>query len=311
MSLNHPSFHEVLNKGYKNIQRLFRAFFRVINSTLCCHQVDSALIWSNWIYSLEFHQISWAIGLGFSEISFTRDKFHFSFMAFLSLFSVEVLWGGGPKNLTAGNFRTFRHFLVCFYQFSFILHAAIVVLAVVPAAFWLGFMRLPGEQGGEERSKWLGGSGRWNHNSNNTQRRIFENPQHKTSVTSPITTAPPPPFHPLTWGLPEQTRRCSCSSSSSSARRSFRSTLSTLRALNTKWVFCGSPTFHRPSSVPLFIPFRVWKLAAWNCHLLHTLLACSTWPPPRHRCRRLPVPTVGALQINPRSVHWSTNYFLA
>lgn len=67
---------------------------------------------------------------------------------------------GGRKNLTAGNFRTFRHFLVCFYQFSFILHAAIVVLAVVPAAFWLGFMRLPGEQGEEERSKWLGGSGR-------------------------------------------------------------------------------------------------------------------------------------------------------
>jgi len=28
------------------------------------------------------------------------------------------------------------------------LHAAIVVLAVVSAAFWLGFMRLPGERGG-------------------------------------------------------------------------------------------------------------------------------------------------------------------
>jgi len=32
------------------------------------------------------------------------------------------------------------------------LHAAIVVLAVVSAAFWLGFMRLPGERvvGGKE-----------------------------------------------------------------------------------------------------------------------------------------------------------------
>lgn len=110
MSLNHPSFHEVLNKGYKNIQRLFRAFFRVINFTLCCHQADSALIWSNWIYSLEFHQISWAIGLGFSEISFTRDKFHFSFMAFLSLFSVEVLWGGGPKKFNCWQFSNISPF---------------------------------------------------------------------------------------------------------------------------------------------------------------------------------------------------------
>jgi len=88
------------------------------------------------------------------------------------------------------------------------LHAAIVVLAVVSAAFWLGFMRLPGERGWGVKGGCSGGW--WNHNSNNTQRRIFENPQHKTSVTPPLFThslgdclnKPGAPFHPPTAQRP-------------------------------------------------------------------------------------------------------------
>lgn len=248
---------------------------------------------------VRFYDLSgWASGFNFVlfffclRVPYTRDKFHFSFMAFFAfVFSEREVGRREVKNLTAGNFRTFRHFLVCFYQFSFILHAGIVVFV---AAFWLGFMRFAGEarwgqvevgegkEAGEAMEDWWGR----NHSSNNTQRRIFKNPQHKTSVT----------LHPP-WGLPEQTR----SAAPHAPLAPVCSSLSTLRALNTKWVFCWSgcrrpPPHWQPLSLgPLhpgrFILERVWKPAAWNCHLLHTLLACSTWPQSWHRCRRLPVPT--------------------